>query len=129
MYFFFYKTKTKSNIFLIKLYLISKSLIIIPTQSLRFDTLSIALSNKDSFYCEWLILLLIYFGKQKTTSSGNEAGGISCWLAGAEVHGCNKHSLVLLRCCLVLYLNFCCKLLVDVVFCLLKYINNNNYHS
>jgi len=43
-------------------------LIAIPTQSLRFDTLSIALSYKDSFYCEWLILLLIYFGKQKTTS-------------------------------------------------------------
>jgi hypothetical protein len=43
-------------------------LIIIPLQSLRFDTLSIALSYKDSFYCEWLILLLIYFGKQKTTS-------------------------------------------------------------
>jgi hypothetical protein len=37
-------------------------------QSLRFDTLSIALSYKDSFYCEWLILLLLYFGKQKTTS-------------------------------------------------------------
>jgi len=43
-------------------------LIIIPTQSLRFDTLNIALSYKDSFYCEWLILLLISFGKQKTTS-------------------------------------------------------------
>jgi hypothetical protein len=43
-------------------------LIAIPTQSLRFDTLSIALSYKDSFYCEWLILLLIYFGKQNTTS-------------------------------------------------------------
>jgi hypothetical protein len=70
--FLFYKTKTKSNIFLIKLYLISKSLIIIPTQSLRFDTLSIALSYKDSFYCEWLILLLIYFGKQKTTSQTQE---------------------------------------------------------
>jgi len=64
----FKKNKTKSNIFLIKLYLISISLIIIPLQSLRFDTLSIALSYKDSFYCEWLILLLIYFGKQKTTS-------------------------------------------------------------
>jgi len=45
-------------------------LIIIPLQSLRFDTLSIALSYKDSFYCEWLILLLIYFGKQKATSMG-----------------------------------------------------------
>jgi hypothetical protein len=61
--------------------------------------------------------------------SGNEAGGISYRLAGAEVQGCNKHSLVLISCRLVLYLNFCCKLLVDVVFCLLKYINNNNYHS
>jgi hypothetical protein len=30
-----------------------------PLQSLRFDTLNIALSYKDSFYCEWLILLLI----------------------------------------------------------------------
>jgi hypothetical protein len=45
-------------------------LIIIPTQSLRFDTLSIALSYKDSFYCEWLISLLIYFGKKKTTLQG-----------------------------------------------------------
>jgi hypothetical protein len=50
------------------LFLISKSLITTHTQSLRFDTLSIALSYKDSSYCEWLILLLIYFGKQKTTS-------------------------------------------------------------
>jgi hypothetical protein len=31
-----------------------KNLIATPTQSLRFDTLNIALSYKDSFYCEWL---------------------------------------------------------------------------
>jgi hypothetical protein len=52
-------------------------LIIIPLQSLRFDTLSIALSYKDSFYCEWLILLLIYFGKQKTTLSRPLEHGMS----------------------------------------------------
>jgi hypothetical protein len=28
-------------------------LIIIPTQSLRFDTFNIVLSYKDSYYCEW----------------------------------------------------------------------------
>jgi len=30
-----------------------KNLIAIPTQFLRFEALSIALSYKDSFYCEW----------------------------------------------------------------------------
>jgi hypothetical protein len=43
-------------------------LIAIFTPSLRFDTLNIALSHKDSSYCQWLFLLLIYFGKQNTTS-------------------------------------------------------------
>jgi len=55
-------------------------LIAIPLQSLRFDTLSIALSYKDSFYCEWLILLLIYFGKQKTASIFGAVAGDCKWL-------------------------------------------------
>jgi hypothetical protein len=36
-------------------------LIVIPLQSLRFDTLSIALSYKDSSYCEWLIIIDIFW--------------------------------------------------------------------
>jgi hypothetical protein len=68
-----FSVNKNQKIFLIKLYLISKILITIPLQSLRFDTLSIALSYKDSSYYEWLILLLIYFGKQKTTSICNHA--------------------------------------------------------
>jgi hypothetical protein len=54
--FYFYAfifRKQKSNIFLIKLYLTSKNLIVILLQSLRFDTLNIALSYKDLYYYEW----------------------------------------------------------------------------
>jgi len=52
-FYVFILRKQKSNIFWIKLYLISKNLIAIPLQSLRFDTLNIALSYKDSSYCKW----------------------------------------------------------------------------
>jgi hypothetical protein len=43
----------KIKLLLIKLYLILKNLIAILTQSMRFDTLNIALCYKDSFYCDW----------------------------------------------------------------------------
>jgi hypothetical protein len=36
-------------------------LIAIPLQPLRFDTLSIVLSYKDSSYCEWLFIIDIFW--------------------------------------------------------------------
>jgi hypothetical protein len=60
---FSFQTKTNNHI-LIELYLILTSLITTPTQSLRFDTLNIALSYNNSFYCEWYFYYW-YFCTQK----------------------------------------------------------------